>query len=225
MFICASQLVTKRSSSPSLSKSPASMPMLASALPLPFTRGAGEQRRVPERAVLLIDPELIGLAVVADVDVEPAIAVEVGRRHAQGRAERPADEGRARDVHERAVAGVAIQPVRLGGITRRRTVVLLSRHGQAVDVALDPVLQVVADEQVQPAVAVDSPRTRPTRPTGRDCRRRPARSRRRRCRCRCCAAAPRRQGRCDTDPRSRRCRSRPPRRPCRRCAERSRSQR
>ncbi len=39
-------------------------------------RHARRQRRVPERAVVLVDPELIGLAVVGDVEVDPSVAVE-----------------------------------------------------------------------------------------------------------------------------------------------------
>ena len=47
MFICAIQLVTNRSSSPSLSKSPASMPMLASASPRAVDRDARPERGRP----------------------------------------------------------------------------------------------------------------------------------------------------------------------------------
>ena len=85
MFICASQLVMKRSSSPSLSKSPASMPMLASELPWPFTAAPLRNAMSLNRAVLLVHPELIRHAVVADVDVDPAVVVEVGGRDAERR--------------------------------------------------------------------------------------------------------------------------------------------
>ena len=84
--------MTNRSSSPSLSKSPASTPMLASAVAGAVHRRAGQQRRVLERAVVLVDPQLIRLAVVGDVDVDPAVAVEVGGRDAERRAVRAADE-------------------------------------------------------------------------------------------------------------------------------------
>ena len=40
--------------------------------------GAGEERRVLERAVVLVDPELVGLAVVGDVEIDPPVVVEVG---------------------------------------------------------------------------------------------------------------------------------------------------
>ena len=65
-----------------------------------------------------------------------------------------ADERRARHVLERAVAAVVIQPVRLRAIAVRRAVVVLPGHRQAVDVAVDAVEQVVADEEIEPAVAV-----------------------------------------------------------------------
>ena len=89
-------------------------------------RGAGQQRRVLERAVVLVDPQLVGLAVVGDVDVDPAVAVEVGGRDAERRPERAADQGAAGDVGERAVALVVIEPARLRAVAAGRTVVALA---------------------------------------------------------------------------------------------------
>ena len=92
MFICASQLVMKRSSSPSLSKSPASMPMLASALPLPFTAAPDRNAVSLNVPFFWLIQSWFGCAVVADVDVDPAVAVEVGRRDAERRTVGAADE-------------------------------------------------------------------------------------------------------------------------------------
>ena len=56
----------------------------------PVDRHAGQQRLVAERArSALVDPELIRVAVVGDVDVEPAIVVVVGGEHAESAAPRP----------------------------------------------------------------------------------------------------------------------------------------
>ena len=79
VFIWSSQFVMNRSSSPSLSKSPASIPMLASALPEPLTAAPDEERAFLEGSVLSVHPQLIRLSVVGDVEVDPAVAVEIGR--------------------------------------------------------------------------------------------------------------------------------------------------
>ena len=57
-------------------------------------RGARQQPEVLERAVLLVHPQQVRLAVVGDVEVDPAVAVEVGGRHAQRRPEVVGDAGR-----------------------------------------------------------------------------------------------------------------------------------
>ena len=117
--------------------------------------GAVEERHVLEPAVLLVHPELVRHAVVADVDVEPAVVVEVGRRHAERRAVRASLERLSRDIDERTVPPIAVQLARLGTVTVRRTVVVLPGHGQTVDVAFERVQEIVADEQIEPAVTID----------------------------------------------------------------------
>ena len=91
--------------------------------PVRAQRRAGQQARVLERAIVLVDPELVRLAVVRHVEIDPAVAVEVGRRDAERRPEIARDARRRRDVGERAVAVVVIEPARLGLEHIRRTVV------------------------------------------------------------------------------------------------------
>ena len=103
---------------------------------------------------MLVDPELVRLSVVGDVDVDPPVAVEVGRRHAERRSERASDQGFGRDILERAVPAVVIEAAGLRTVTVRRAVVALSRDAQAVKVVFEAVVEIVAHEQIEPAVAV-----------------------------------------------------------------------
>ena len=85
-WVSVAMLVTKRSSSPSLSGSPSAMPMLPSGRPPRIHRRARQEPAILEGAVSLIDPDLIGHRVVGDVDVGPAVAVEVADGDTQTRA-------------------------------------------------------------------------------------------------------------------------------------------
>ena len=64
-------------------------------LPVAIERHACQQALVPERAVLLVDPEEVGQPVVGDVDIAPPVAVEVRHRDPQGRSELAAQKRRA----------------------------------------------------------------------------------------------------------------------------------
>src|SRR5206468_998533 len=60
--------------------------------------GSREQALLLERAASAVEPELVGGAVVGDVEVEPAVAVEVGGHDAEPGTERLRDAGRLGDV-------------------------------------------------------------------------------------------------------------------------------
>src|SRR6185369_16544687 len=47
-------------------------------LPVSINCTTREQRVVNKRTVLLVDPELVLIAIVCDIDIDPAIVVEVG---------------------------------------------------------------------------------------------------------------------------------------------------
>ena len=115
---------------------------------------------------MLVDPELVRLAVIRDVDVDPAVAVEVGGRDAERRAERAADKCLGRHVLEPAVAPIVEQPAGLRPIAVRRTVVAPPRHAQAVHVGGGVVVQTGSHEQIEPAVPVviDERRRHPPAP-------------------------------------------------------------
>ena len=95
-----------------------------------------------------------GETVVAHVEVGPAVAVEVVRHDAQRAAVRRRQAGSLRDVLEAPVAAVVQQPVGLRLVAGRSAVVAHGRAGPAVLVEREREADVVADEEVQPAVAV-----------------------------------------------------------------------
>ena len=116
---------------------------------------AVQQGAVGEGPVLLVDPQLVGLAVVGHVDVEPTVAAEIGGQDAEGRPVLAPRAGAGRHVLERAVPAVAIQAVGRRRVALRRTVVPLAGQRQATLLVLGIVVDVVADVQVQPAVPID----------------------------------------------------------------------
>ncbi len=83
--------------------------MLDFASPSAPSAGPRQERRILERAVALVDPQLVRLAVVGDVDVDPPVAVEIGRRHTQRGAELGRQSGARRHIGERSVAVVVVQ--------------------------------------------------------------------------------------------------------------------
>ena len=60
------------------------------ALPQSVDSDAAKDRLLGKRAVVLVDPQPIGLAVIGHQDVRPAVTVEVGAGHSQPRARNPA---------------------------------------------------------------------------------------------------------------------------------------
>src|SRR5205814_3575734 len=71
--------------------------------------GARQQGGVLERAVSLVDPELVRQTVVRDVDVDPAVAVEVCGGYSKRGPELARDARGSRDVRKSAVAVVSVQ--------------------------------------------------------------------------------------------------------------------
>ena len=116
--------------------------------------GARHQAVVPERAVALVHPQQLAHLVVGHVDVRPAIAIEVGRHHAQPAAGLGQDAALAAHVLEGAVAAVPEQPVRLRGVVLRAAVVGDAGGAEAGLPGPGPIVDVGRDEEVEPAVAV-----------------------------------------------------------------------
>src|SRR5437762_712614 len=95
-----------------------------------------------------------GGAVIGDVDVGPAIVVEVGANDAEARAESRADSGGFGDVLEGAVTAIVEQTPGNGLVHFGRAIVALAGGGEALLVALDCEIEIVGDEKVEAAVAV-----------------------------------------------------------------------
>ena len=115
---------------------------------------AGGDALLSECAVAVVDVELVGLGVVADGDVGPAVLVGVEDGDAEALGGGIVEAGLFRHVGEGAVAVVVPEADRCAGVGLRRAVGLgLAVHG-AVEVFLGRPLDVVGDEQVEPAVAV-----------------------------------------------------------------------
>ena len=74
--------------------------------------GAGEQRNILECPVALIEPKLVGVPVIGDVDIRPAVAVEVRAHHPEPAAKSEIDPRLDRRITKGAVAVVRKQAVR-----------------------------------------------------------------------------------------------------------------
>ena len=85
--------------------------------------GAVENGLVDEATVSLVLPELVGLAVVGDIEVEPAVAGEIRADDAKARCLDAVDAARPGDVGEGAVAVVLVKGVALVGKTLGATVI------------------------------------------------------------------------------------------------------
>ena len=116
---------------------------------------AGAHRHVFKRAVAQVAVELVGLRVVGDQHVQPAVAVVIHQRHAQRFRGAIEDAALGGDVFEGAVAAVAEQPAGFAVIRLGRAVGFALAVHAAEHVVLRRPLHVVADEQVEEAVAVE----------------------------------------------------------------------
>src|SRR6185295_10392648 len=93
-----------------------------------------DERGVLERAISLVDPELIRLSVVGDIEIDPPVAVEVRRRHAEPRPVGAANQRARRHVLESSVTSVVVQTAWPRAITVRGTVVMLAGNAQTLHV-------------------------------------------------------------------------------------------
>ena len=89
-------------------------------------RHAGLDGGVRERPVMLIDPELVFLLVVGHEEIEPAVAIEVGRNGPERPAERLAQAGGDRHIREFPAAQIPVEVIRLRPIDVRPAVVRLA---------------------------------------------------------------------------------------------------
>ena len=103
----------------------------------------------------LVAIELVRLRVVRHEDVGPAVLVVIEQRDAQRFRARVEDAAGGGDVLERSVAAVTKQPAGVAAIGLRRAVRLLLAVEAAEHVVLGRPANVIADEQVEEAVAIE----------------------------------------------------------------------
>ena len=108
-----------------------------------------------ERAVSQVAIQLVGLGVVRDEQIRPAVLVVVQHRDAERFRAGIEDAARRRDVLEGAVAAIVKQPAGVAAVGFGRAVRLLLAVEAAEDIVLGRPLDVVADEQIEQAVAVE----------------------------------------------------------------------
>ena len=139
-------------------------------------RASGLERHLAERPVVIVAVQLARRRVARDVDVRPAVVVEIRRRraHAVGargppvaadehhrrRTARARDAGRLRDVLEGAVTAIAIEEVGTPGVAERT-----AGHGDLVVAAIGVgartrspgrlEVHVARDEQIEAPVAIE----------------------------------------------------------------------
>ena len=122
-------------------------------------RGAGFNRDVFEGAVLLILIERGGGGIVGDVDVGPAVVIEIGRGDTQTiGAWRFPDAGFLADVGERAVAIVVVQDVlaaaQAGRSAGDQQALVGAGAGFGRRGGLQIEIDIVGDEEIEMAVAI-----------------------------------------------------------------------
>ena len=119
--------------------------------------GAGEQGGVLESLAAEVDPQLVRVAVVGDIDIRPGIAVEVGADDAQAAAIGGVDacgDGHVAESRRAGIAGIAEQPVR-DRIKRLRTAVVAPAGRAVADLVLPHgEIHIVGDEQIDEAVPI-----------------------------------------------------------------------
>ena len=98
--------------------------------------------------------QLVRLGVVGHEQVRPAVVVIVEHGDSERFRAGVEDAGVRRDVFERAVAAVVEEPAGLAAIRFRGAVLLLLSVDRAENVQLGRPLHVIADEQIEQAVAV-----------------------------------------------------------------------
>src|SRR2546423_11885958 len=93
-------------------------------------------------------------AIIGDVDVGPAVVVEVGANDAEAGSESRADAGGFGDVRESAVATIVEEARGNGLVHFGSAIVALAGGGEALLVALNGEVEIVGDEEIEAAVAV-----------------------------------------------------------------------
>ena len=107
-----------------------------------------------ERAVLFIHVKFVGLRVVGDDDVRPAVVVVIENCNSEALGRRIAQACFLRRIFKFAVAKVVPQANRRAFVRFRSAVRLVRAIERAVEVALLAPLHIIGDDQIEFAVAI-----------------------------------------------------------------------
>ena len=113
-----------------------------------------QQAHLLKRAVSLIDPEMSGGAVIGDVNVRPAVPVEIGANDPETGPDSRADSSRFGDIFKRSITAVVKQARRYRLVHLRRAIVPLTGGCIAVLVSLYCEIQIIRNKKVKAPVAV-----------------------------------------------------------------------
>src|SRR5258708_15406173 len=117
-------------------------------------RSAGQQPFIAERAVFLIYPKLVRIAIVGDIDVHPPVAVEVGRYYSQSVAKFFRDACTNGHIFKRSVTLVMKEPIARGSKHARCAIVPGAGTGVTVGTVGRIKVSVVHQHQIQPTIPV-----------------------------------------------------------------------
>ena len=153
-IISLSKFVIATPGMPELSKSATSTPIPARALPSLLKASPASTADVLECSVALVAVELVGLRVVGDEQIGPAVAVIVEQRDAE-RLRTAVENSAARgDIFKRSIAAIVKQPAGRSAIRFGRAIGFVLAVEAAEHIVLGRPLHIVADEEIEQAVAV-----------------------------------------------------------------------
>src|SRR6266705_345367 len=116
--------------------------------------GAGQERVVLKRPVLLVNPELIGITIVGDVNVCPAVTIKIGGDHTQSVAELFVHACADSDVFKCTVAFVMKQAVAGRAKNAWCAIVLRAGGGVTGGTVSRGKIRVVHYHQIKPAIPI-----------------------------------------------------------------------
>ena len=111
-----------------------------------------------------VSHEIGGRTIVADVEVHPIVAIEIGEGYHQGLSIRVRHSGRGGDVPESAVAGVPPDLAEFRAIAAGRTPALYAGDELAILRLPGPEDDVIEEHEIEPAVSVQIHKARAASP-------------------------------------------------------------
>src|SRR5262245_57943852 len=116
--------------------------------------GASQKRIVDKRAVLLVDPELVGIPIVCNIDVYPTIVIEIRRNYSQAMPKIFVDSRRHSYLFKGPLALVVKESI--AWRAKDAWSAIVSRSGGSVTggIIRNRKIGIVHDHQIQPAVTI-----------------------------------------------------------------------